>query len=67
MNKYIILKLQLLEVCDEFKGSDCSEPMTYEWLITLPGQTQTLPKIIDHSPTGLNNIEVAISSTFLEP
>ena len=45
-------RLALKAWCSIDEGSDCSEPMTYEWLITLPGQTQTLPKTNDFSPTG---------------
>ena len=57
-------RLALKAWCSIDEGSDCSEPMTYEWLIALPGQTESLEKAIDHSPTGLDNIEVAIASDF---
>ena len=57
-------RLALKAWCSLDGGSDCSEPMTYSWVITLPGQTESVPEALSNSPTGLENIEMAISSEF---
>ena len=57
-------RLALKAWCTFDEGSDCSEPMSYSWIMTIPGQEDTLQKAIDLSPTGLNNIEMAIAAEF---
>ena len=57
-------RLALKAWCTFDEGSDCSEPMSYSWIMTIPGQEETLQKAFDLSPTGLNNIEMAIAAEF---
>ena len=59
-------RLALKAWCSLDEGSDCTEPMTYQWKITLPNQEESLDKVLNYSSTGLQNSEVAISSAFFE-
>ena len=56
-------RLALKAWCSLDEGSDCSEPMKYKWIVSLPADMDTLlDKVEENSPTGLENIEVAVSS-----
>lgn len=57
-------RLALKAWCSIDDGSDCTEPMTFSWYISLPGQTQPLSEAEQYSPTGVKNIEMAVSSEF---
>jgi hypothetical protein len=52
-------RLALKAWCSLDEGSDCSGPMTYEWVLTLPGSETTIDGAVENSPTGLTNQEVA--------
>jgi hypothetical protein len=57
-------RLALKAWCSIDEGSDCSDPMTYEWVLTLPGSDTTVDGALENSPTGLTNEEVAFFPSF---